>query len=81
MSIEPPPTPPDVNDPGRPADWMLLGLLIALFVFEMWALWKHKNTISQRVQHVSKTHKWLRWLVGVFAMGVLSWHLFWGFPW
>lgn len=78
---DPPPTPPEVSDPGRPADWMLAGLLLALVVFEVWALWRHKNTISQRLQHLSKARRWLRWVVGVVGFAVLSWHLFWGFPW
>lgn len=65
----------------QPADWMILGLVVLIAIFEVWALWHHRNTISQRMQHLSKRFPWLKWVAGVIGLGILGWHLFWGFPW
>ena len=68
----------DQPDPGAPAAWMILGLLIALAIFEMWALRTHHNTISHLFQRLSRLRTWFRWLVGA-GMVILSWHLLFGF--
>jgi hypothetical protein len=72
------PAPP--AHPGAPAAWFLLGFLIALVAFELWALHTGHNTVSQLLQHVLKGHKWLQW-VAVVGWAVVGWHLFKGFPW
>lgn len=78
------PPPPDVGEaqsnPGRPVELFLLVMLVVIAVFEVWALWKRKNTISHRVQRWSKARKLWRW-GGVILTAVFAWHVFWGFPW
>lgn len=68
------------TDPGVPAMWVALAFVIALAIFEVWALRHHTNTISHWLQRLAKTRRWLRWF-GLIGMIVLGWHLFWGFPW
>lgn len=65
----------------QPADWMIIGLLVLITIFELWALWHHRNTISQRIQHASKRFPWLKWIAGAIGLSILGWHLFMGFPW
>lgn len=82
--IEPLPSTPlpqaIVSDPGVPAGWFILGLVVAIAVFEVWALKNHKNTISHLIQRLSRGRKWFRWL-GLLGLTILGWHIFWGFPW
>jgi len=71
----PPPTTPD---PGVPAEWTLLILVILLAAFEVWALVTGHNTISHLFQRLSNAHGWLKW-VGLAGVVALWWHLFIGF--
>jgi hypothetical protein len=62
------------------AAWMILALVIAVAIFEVWALHHHQNTISHLIQRLAHWRWWFRWLA-VLGMGILTWHLLWGFPW
>lgn len=66
--------------PGVPAFWFLVGLVVALAIFELWALHTGHNTVSHMLQRALKAHVWLRW-VAALGWAVIGWHLFWGFPW
>ena len=74
--VEPGPTP--TSDPGLPAAYMATLLLVALLVFELWALLTHHNTISHMTQRVARHWPWMKALlaIGVALLGV---HLIWGF--
>lgn len=82
-TVQQQPDPPPASvapDPGLPAAWMILALVLAIAAFEIWALAKHKNTISHLFQRLANSHRWFRWLA--FAgLAILTWHLLWGFPW
>jgi len=67
-------------DPGLPAAWMILALVVAVAIFELWALKTKRNTISHLMQRISRKRLWFKWLAGA-GMVVLTWHLLWGFPW
>src|SRR4051812_4204016 len=71
-------------DPPPPADhvawWIWLAILAAIAIADWWLLWKHRKTLSQQAQRYSRAHQWFRWL-GMIALGMLGWHLFFGFPW
>lgn len=74
-----PSTPAPIN-PGLPAAYFLLGFVLALTVFELWALATGHNTVSQLLQHVMRDHP--RWFwVAVVGWAVLGYHLLKGFPW
>lgn len=79
LGIPEPPDPPVVND-SIPAGWFILAVLIAVMVFEIWAIKAKKHTISQTIQRLSKGHGWFRWLA-LAGLGILTWHILWGFPW
>jgi len=72
--------PPQPRDPGIPAGWMVLALVVFIAIFEGWALYTHHNTISHLLQRLSKSRRWFRWL-GLAGLAILGWHLFYGFPW
>lgn len=57
---------------------MVIGLLIAIGIFELWALATGRNTISHWLQRLARGRGWFKALisVGLFAM---AWHLLWGF--
>lgn len=76
VETEPPPPP----HPGIPAGWFILAAFIAVAIFEIWAIRKKKNTISQVIQRLARGRRWFKWL-GIIGMGILTWHIFWGFPW
>lgn len=80
--IQPDIVQPDVvaQDPGVPAGWAILVLLLLITAFEVWALARHKNTISHLLQRLSRGRRWFRWLAAL-GFGILVWHLLWGFPW
>jgi hypothetical protein len=59
----------------EPAAWGWLAIILAIAVFEGWALKTHHHTLSQWFQH---QHFWVR-LLGASLLGVLIWHLFHGF--
>lgn len=69
-----------VPDPGVPAAWAILVIVVLVALFEVWALWRGKNTISHLIQRLSRSRRWFRWLVGL-GLAVLGWHLLFGFPW
>lgn len=71
-----PPAPPS----ERPALVFLLALLVALAIFEGWALATHHATVSQALQHWFARHVLLRLIVFVGWI-VVGWHVLWGFPW
>lgn len=75
-----PPAPPVAQDPAVPAAWALLVLVLLLTAFEVWALAKHKNTISHMFQRLSRAFRWFRALA-LIGLIVLGWHLLFGFPW
>jgi hypothetical protein len=75
--LEPPPEP---RNPSGAAGWMVLVLVIGIALFEAWALRKHRDTISHMIQKLSRGRRWFRWL-GVLGMGILTYHLIWGFFW
>jgi len=65
--------------PGVPAAWFLLGLFLALAIFEVWALSTGHNTVSHMIQRAVKAHRWLAWFGGI-AWVVLGIHLLFGGP-
>lgn len=73
------PVPTPVVDPGLPAMWTVLVLILIIGIFEAWALKTHHNTISHWMQRLARGHSWVKWL-GALGLGILGWHLFWGFP-
>lgn len=75
-----PPVPPTPPDDGLPAAWAILAILLAITAFEVWALRHHKNTISHLFQRLAHSRHWFRW-VALLGLGILTWHLLWGFPW
>lgn len=75
------PLPQDVGfDPSAAATWAIISIFIFVLIFDIWALSTGHHTISQRVQHLSRDFKWLKW-IGITGLIFLGWHLFWGFPW
>lgn len=78
-AIETPVVVEDLN-PGLPATIIILTLFVVVAIFEVWALKTRHNTISHLIQRISRGRNWFRWLAGI-GMGVLTWHLLWGFPW
>lgn len=67
-------------NPGLPAAYFLLGFVLALTVFELWALATGHNTVSQLLQHAMRDHPHWFW-VAVVGWAVLGYHLLRGFPW
>lgn len=59
--------------------WMLLGIMLALTVFELWALHSGRPTISQWVQRKTTGRSWWK-AFGIVSIGLLLWHLFEGGP-
>lgn len=59
--------------------WFLLGWLIALAVWEIYAIGSPEATVSQALLRVTRRYPWLR-LIEVAGMALLTWHLFWGGP-
>jgi len=68
-----------VVDKNHAAIMFTIAFLIALAVFELWALSSGHHTISQWTQQMARAHRWLR-IVGPIAIGVLVIHLFWSGP-
>ena len=62
-----------------PAIWMWIGLLVAVLIFDVWALKTKRRTLSQLVQRLSR-RRWFR-AFGLVVLGLFGWHIFWGFPW
>lgn len=77
---EPEPEPLPSRDLSSAAGWMIVVLIVAVAVFELWALARGKHTISQRIQHLARGRTWVK-VLGVIGMGVLTYHLLWGFFW
>jgi len=73
------PDPPTLPDEGIAAGWMLLALVVAVVVFDLWALHTKRRTLSQTVQKVSRGWWWVR-VIGVVGLALVGWHVLWGFP-
>lgn len=77
---EPDPPPLPARDIGIFAMWLVLALVIVVAVFDIWALKTKRRTISQMIQRLSRGWAWFRW-IGLATMVLLTWHIFWGYPW
>lgn len=68
--------------PSRDVVWpaviMLIVLVVALGVFEVWALRNHKDRISSLFQKFF-AGRWVLQVLGAIGMGLIAWHLIWGF--
>lgn len=62
-----------------PAVWFLVAVLIAVAIFEVWAIRTDNATISQAALWAARQEPWVRW-VGAIGFVALVWHLFWGGP-
>ena len=72
---DPPPIPAASNLSG----WVLVGVLLAVLVYDGWAWRTGRPTISQWVR--KKTDKGVWWKVGAAGIiGVTLWHLLLGGP-
>ena len=78
-AVDPVPLAQPTTDPGVAAAWMIFGLLLAVAIFEVWALQTHHNTISHLFQRLARRYHWFRWM-NFLGLVVLGWHLLWGFP-
>lgn len=60
---------PMVDNPARAAEIAWIVLIVAVLIFEGWAIRTHHNTLSQAVQHKKL---WFRWLaeIGVAVLGL-----------
>jgi hypothetical protein len=67
-------------DRAHAATVIIIGLLVTITLIDLWLLWTHRFTISQRLQHLGRAHRWLAWL-GLIAFSVTGWHVWFGFPW
>src|SRR5262245_12787227 len=67
------------DEAAKPAGFFILGFLIALIIFEVWALRTHHNTWSHLWQRLSRAYRWFMAL-SLVAFISLTWHLIWGFP-
>jgi threonine/homoserine/homoserine lactone efflux protein len=77
--VELPPEPEPAHQ-DQPAVWAVVVILIAVLIFDVWALRTHHHTISQWAQRHSKARRVFRW-VGVGLLTFLGYHLFWGVFW
>jgi threonine/homoserine/homoserine lactone efflux protein len=66
--------PPDISAPA--AQWMWIGIIVAVVVFEIVMLHTGQPTLSQFVQHKPR---WFR-VLSVVGLAVLGWHLLFGGP-
>ena len=55
--------------------WMLLGIVLALLVFELWALHTGRPTISVWVARKTRGQRWWK-AFGLVSIGLILWHLF-----
>jgi hypothetical protein len=69
------PDPQPIEHPGAAAAWFLLIAIVALAIFEMWALHTGHQTISHLFQRFSAHHWWAKF-VGAIGLFLLWWHLF-----
>ena len=76
--VIPVPPPPDPNI-SNAAGWFLLVFVIALAVYELWAIWTGGETISEWIKGKTKGLRWWK-AFGVVSIGLLLWHLFEGGP-
>ena len=59
--------------------WALLAIVLAILIYELWAIWTGGKTISQWVKGKTRGRRWWKGF-GVVAIGLLLWHLFEGGP-
>ena len=80
MQCEEEPTPPP-PDPQRSdlGGWLLLAVLVAVVVLDVWLLRTKRPTMSQWTRRRLGQRRWWRLLGGVILGGVL-WHLIFGGP-
>jgi dolichyl-phosphate-mannose--protein O-mannosyl transferase len=51
----------------------ILVIILAILIFELWALNKHKPTVSKWFQHFSSRFKWFKFLI-MGGLGILIIH-------
>lgn len=73
----PDPTTFETPDPGIAAALVVLAIIVAVAIFEVWALRTRHNTISHMIQRVAHRRAWFKWLLGA-TMFLLTWHILWG---
>lgn len=73
-----PPAPP-VQHHHDAAGWFFLAVLIAVAVFELWAVRTHHLTISQWMKRTFGRYRWWRPFAAAL-IGLTLWHLFFGGP-
>jgi hypothetical protein len=75
LPVEPIPDPYQSNAGG----WMLLGIVVGLLIFELWAIHTGRPTISQWVERKTRGRPWWK-AFGIGSIGLLLFHLFFGGP-
>ncbi len=61
------------------AGWVLAVVLVAVAVYEIWAVKSKRPTISQWMKRTFGKHRWWR-PFGIAVIGLTLWHLFFGGP-
>ena len=73
-----PAQPAQASNPDVPAIWMVGLVLLAVVVFDVWALLTHRPTISHMTQKFAGKWRWLKAAL-VIGIALLGFHLIWGF--
>lgn len=71
------PAPPPTH--SNLAGWVFAAVLLAVLVYEVWAVKTGRPTISQWTKRTFGKHRWWR-PVGLAIIGVTLYHLFFGGP-
>lgn len=59
--------------------WVLLGIVAGVIVYELWAIFTGRPTISQWVKRKTNGRAWWK-AFGMGVIGLTLWHLFFGGP-
>lgn len=70
---------PLVSKNSDPAKWMIIGLVVAVLVYDFIAPFLGWERISHYTQRKAGENPWLTWALFV-SLGVLVWHLVKGGP-